>query len=651
MKKFIFAFAILSTVLVVSSQIFAQTQSYTLKSSTELMTYLGVKGDTDVVKYNVLINALNAQIDKARSDLTVVAQTAGGASVFPKITASTQGTLKLEGTNILVSVPLTFKAPTNREGIFYMANLTLTNVATNQVYPVGSFNVVGSRSAQGTNLYHQSYGNMSVLSVIGGGSTNVTVTGSRAVAGLPSGTYTASVATVTYLTTKTGILQTYTLPTNQTSQLILNVNGETVSTPVTPVTALEISGVSTQGGLTATTRQVVWQTNRNSDSKVFYGQAPGVYNSTISALTKVTSHNLTLSNLYPGVKYYYSIESVDAQGIVKRTPEYSFTMPGSMVSSGDTGGTGLNSSPEAVISNISVADSPTTRGTKIISWTTNVNTDSKVWYGLTSGQYPLSVVKADRSTDHQVPLENLTAGAKYYFIIQSVTPLGNIKKSSESFFTVPVIPASGDTGLNVNPNTAAAAPEIAKSASPASRGLLQTLVPFPALGIDVRTKTRAITVDTIDVAVAVTGLSGDENPAGFINSISVDGGNSTKYFQTSAGLFVKDPTSPTGYYYRLSGLNIQIPPNTTRQLTVNLYTNALTDKVIKIGVYNNGSMGGVKITDSTTGITSYPIVSGSNQFSFVQPATESQPRRRVILDSLQQYMKSAAAQVIGIFGK
>lgn len=77
-----------------------------------------------------------------------------------------------------------------------------------------------------------------------------------------------------------------------------------------------------------TTRKAVvsWSTNRTSDSKIAYGTKSGEYfEEEVGSSQPVTSHQLTLNNLTPGTKYYFTAKWTDEDGNTGNADELTFT--------------------------------------------------------------------------------------------------------------------------------------------------------------------------------------------------------------------------------------------------------------------------------------------------------------------------------------
>ncbi len=90
------------------------------------------------------------------------------------------------------------------------------------------------------------------------------------------------------------------------------------ATDITPlrITAVESSDISTSSAV------IVWETNEPADSRVEYGLS--ISFGFESALTRnlTNSHSITITDLTPGLSYYYRVRSKDAAGNRAVSEEY-----------------------------------------------------------------------------------------------------------------------------------------------------------------------------------------------------------------------------------------------------------------------------------------------------------------------------------------
>jgi len=71
---------------------------------------------------------------------------------------------------------------------------------------------------------------------------------------------------------------------------------------------------------------IQWKTNASCNSEVTYGTSPGALTKTINDPNSSTSHTLTLQNLFPNTKYYYSIGTI-GNAIQATSQNYFYTAP------------------------------------------------------------------------------------------------------------------------------------------------------------------------------------------------------------------------------------------------------------------------------------------------------------------------------------
>jgi hypothetical protein len=100
------------------------------------------------------------------------------------------------------------------------------------------------------------------------------------------------------------------------------------------------------------------------------------------------------------------------------------------------------------------AVSSITTSAGIVSWTTSRDADSRVVYGLASGNYFESeAAKSEQTTDHSIELNNLKPGTTYYYKAKWTDEDGNVGESDENTFTTEPPPEVKDitmTNLGVS---------------------------------------------------------------------------------------------------------------------------------------------------------------------------------------------------------
>ena len=155
-----------------------------------------------------------------------------------------------------------------------------------------------------------------------------------------------------------------------------------------------------------------------------YRSTDNVTYSLIGSTTSTTYVDTGLSQQL----YYYKVKACDNtnncgafSSAASKTPSGRFTSPAILVAN-------------------PVVSSVTTRQATI-SWSTDRDSDSKIAFGTSSGNYsPSEVGNSDQVTAHQVTLENLSAGTTYYFIAKWTDSDGNTGQSAEFSFTTAPAP-------------------------------------------------------------------------------------------------------------------------------------------------------------------------------------------------------------------
>lgn len=180
--------------------------------------------------------------------------------------------------------------------------------------------------------------------------------------------------------------------------------------------------------------EVKWHTNEKSDSQVFWSTSSNVdLNSSSTASTtrseKVKDHNVVIENLNASTTYYLVVRSKDASSNSTTSNEISFTTKSLSL---DT------TSP--IISGIGLLLGTSTAN---VSWHTNENASSRVYYGnsasldvnaSTTSFFENSTLKQN----HSISVNGLATSTLYYFAIES-------KDGSGNRTVTPVF--SGSTGL------------------------------------------------------------------------------------------------------------------------------------------------------------------------------------------------------------
>lgn len=194
--------------------------------------------------------------------------------------------------------------------------------------------------------------------------------------------------------------------------------GYAFTTPSGPT----ISGVSAVE-VYNTFARVIWNTSENSNSTVIYSTSPNLSSPiTTTSAALSTFHDLTLTGLTPGTKYYFYVQSVN----------------GSNVTSTDTNlvnGTALYYNLATTLDNtapiISTVVTTTNDSSANITWLTNESADSQVLYGLTTDYGSTTTLNNTFTAQHLVTLSGLASSTVYHFKILSRDKNNNLASSPD----------------------------------------------------------------------------------------------------------------------------------------------------------------------------------------------------------------------------
>jgi hypothetical protein len=186
--------------------------------------------------------------------------------------------------------------------------------------------------------------------------------------------------------------------------------------PQTDVTAPVITNIVVSQ-LTASSATVSWETNEPATSELDYGLTIGFDSGVVAIPGYHTDHSIDLTGLSEGMTYFFQIRAADIAGNSTTSAIQSFT-------------TLDETAPE--ITNIEVVDITATSAR--VTWDTNENADSHVWYGLTSA-YTDSESNFSLVTSHSILLTSLEHNTTYHFQVFSADAAGNEASSANETFT------------------------------------------------------------------------------------------------------------------------------------------------------------------------------------------------------------------------
>jgi hypothetical protein len=157
--------------------------------------------------------------------------------------------------------------------------------------------------------------------------------------------------------------------------------------------------------ITATTAQIVWQTESPTTSWVDYSTKSGTYDNAAGNNDMVGTHVVVIEGLIPGTTYYYRVRVKDANEVEYTSQEYSFTAV-----------------LKPKISNMTVKD--ITPYSVTIAWDTNVDTETIINWGTTAA-YGEKRGKSGVSKVHELVIDNLLDNQEYHYQILAKDAAGN----------------------------------------------------------------------------------------------------------------------------------------------------------------------------------------------------------------------------------
>lgn len=210
---------------------------------------------------------------------------------------------------------------------------------------------------------------------------------------------------------------------NNTSSTDSNgADGYVFTTPsgptITGVSAVEVYN---------TFARVIWNTSENADSHVVFSTTTNFASSvTTSSADFGTFHDLILTGLTQGTRYYFYVESVSVGGVtstdknlVDGTPQY-FNLATTIDTTAPT------------ISSVATSTSDTSAN---ITWVTNENANSQIVYGPTTDYGNTTTLDSTFTTQHLEVLSGLSSSTLYHFKILSTDKNSNTATSPDYTFT------------------------------------------------------------------------------------------------------------------------------------------------------------------------------------------------------------------------
>ena len=177
----------------------------------------------------------------------------------------------------------------------------------------------------------------------------------------------------------------------------------------------QISGIAIDN-ITLNSADISWTASDSIDSsQLEYGEDT-TYGNEENGKTNNSLHTVNLTSLKENTTYHLRVKGEDSAGQTLVSNDYSFTTV---------------SLP--IITNVQIKD--ITSESALISWNTNVKTDSRVEFKKDNQDQGTTNGKLEAVTDHSYQITNLFPGTKYTFKVSSKDSFNNESSSEEQSFT------------------------------------------------------------------------------------------------------------------------------------------------------------------------------------------------------------------------
>ena len=198
-----------------------------------------------------------------------------------------------------------------------------------------------------------------------------------------------------------------------------NTDGYMFTTQAGPSIAITSISVT---NITNTGARINWTTDIIASSSVTYSSHSDMSDSTTSNNnTQVTDHNITLTGLSTGVKYYYYIESATARANNSGSYYYFSTDQ-------DTTGPIITFSSATDVTSI-------TDTTATVNWTTDEPASSTIIWGFDTSYASGTMSNINKNYNHSFDLTGLTLGTEYHIRLTSTDENDNTSISTDYTFT------------------------------------------------------------------------------------------------------------------------------------------------------------------------------------------------------------------------
>ncbi|NTU69333.1 hypothetical protein HGB13_00680 [bacterium] len=166
---------------------------------------------------------------------------------------------------------------------------------------------------------------------------------------------------------------------------------------------------------------IKWATSREANTTVEFGKTESFGRNAANPVTQyVTDHEITITGLDPGTKYYFKAYFTDPDGNIGSTDTGSFI-----------------TSPAPIISGLKVED--VTLSSMVITWYSNVPSYGSILFGKTQSLAGSVEEEAYYTKQHVVKLKDLESGTKYYIQVKANDEENNLFTSDiYEYNTIPL---------------------------------------------------------------------------------------------------------------------------------------------------------------------------------------------------------------------
>ncbi len=181
-----------------------------------------------------------------------------------------------------------------------------------------------------------------------------------------------------------------------------------------------------------TSARIVWNTSENADSTVYYSTSTNLSNAISTSSSALgTSHDITLTGLTGGTRYYFYVQSVNASQV---------TSTDKNLVNGVYEYYNLATTLDTTAPTISSIATTTSNNSSNVTWVTNEIADSQIIYGTSTNYGSTTTLDSTYTTQHLVTVSGLASSTLYHFKILSRDKNNNLTSSTDQVITTTAAP-------------------------------------------------------------------------------------------------------------------------------------------------------------------------------------------------------------------